>query len=353
MNIEEFCNRFSNEPHQSVEIIFDRWEKEKQVEDFLGMEVGSGLMAIDLMIGDGSLDQVSPELKHAFEALMGEKADSYSKIHQILLEKLENGDASVLGMINKIKGQVGEDMFMDACAREGVSATLANSGSQEGWDVAITQADGSMQYVQVKMYGEPNKVIQKMIEVNEKVEAGAILGENGELVTSIDFAVPKDIADAVESKAKELGIDINIISVNTTASEAGVVVREGFDNMGPGAMENLFGELLGSTLTAAAVHAITNSFLVYKGSKVSEMLLADTTKSTTSSAAGFASGMSVEMILNQVAWIGGPPTSTLVFAASFSTRAIIKRVLEREDSTSWVLGINKKIGVLTERLQVA
>ncbi len=353
MNIEDFYKYFRADTHKPAELVCNRWEKEKQVDDFLGMEVSSGVIIADLMVGDGTLDQVSPALKEAFEGLMHEKADSYSKIHQILLEKLEMGDKSVWGMVNKVKGQVGENIFRDTCADEGVTATLATSGSQEGWDIAVDKGEGVTQYVQVKMYNNPNEVIKKIIEVDEKVKAGAIFGENGEVVNNIDFAVPEDIASTVEAKLAELNIDIDIIPVNTTANEVAEVVQMGFDNMGAGAMENLFEELLGSTVATAAIHTITNAFLVYKGSKDSEAFILDTIKTSSSSVAGLMTGMSVEMLLNQVAWIGGPPTSALVFATSFSTRAIAKRVLQRGDSTSWVLGINKSLDRLTESIEAA
>jgi hypothetical protein len=351
MNIEEFCARFHIEAHRPIESICDRWEKEKQVDDFLGMEISSGIMIADLLIGDGSLDQVSPTLRDAFEGLMKEKADSYSKIHQILLDKLERGDKSVLGLVNKVKGQIGEEIFKDTCTKEGISATLASSGSQEGWDVAVDQGDGVTQYVQVKMYSNTNEVIKEIKKVEAKVRAGVVFGEDGVPVTNIDFAVPSDIAPAVKTKLAELDIDIDIIPIDATADEVAGIVQEGFDNMGPAAMENFFGELLGSAATATAIHAVTNAFLVYKGSKASEAFLADTIKSSSVSVVGFASGMSVEMILNQIAWIGGPPTCALVFATSFSTRAIAKRVLKRGDSTAWVLSTNDNLETLTASIQ--
>ncbi|MGE4519928.1 MAG: hypothetical protein AB7E04_10530 [Desulfobacteraceae bacterium] len=351
MNIEDFYAKFKINSLCSIDSICELWEKEKEVHDFLGMEISSGVMVADLLIGDGSLDQVSPTLRVAFEGLMKEKADSYSKIHQILLEKLDLGDKSVWGMVNKIKGQIGEEIFKETCAKEGISATLASSGSQEGWDVAIDQGDGITQYVQVKMYSNPNKVIEKIKEVQEKVDAGIISGDDGAPVTSIDFAVPKDIALDVEAKLDELGINIKILPINSTADEVAGIVQEGFDNMGPEAMGNFFGELLGSTVSTAAIHAITNAFLVYKGSKASAAFISETIKSSSISAIGFASGMSVEMILNQIAWIGGPPTTVLVFATSFSTRAIAKRILKRGESTEWVMNTNNNLIKMTERIQ--
>ena len=152
--------------------------------------------------------------------------------------------------------------------------------------------------------------------VQEKINAGTIIGEDGLPIQSIDFAVPSDIAAELQAKVTELELDVDILPINATAGDVADIVQEGFDNMGQGAMENFFGELFGSSVTATALHAITNSFLVYKGPKASEAFLTDTIKSSSISVVGFASGMSMEMILNQIAWIGDPPTSVLVFAAS-------------------------------------
>lgn len=352
MSIEDFHKQFYHDGNRSSEDICDQWEKEKEVDDFLGMELSSGVMVADLLIGDGTLDQVSPELKNAFQGLMGEKADSYTKIHQILLEKLEIGDSSVLGTVNKIKGQIGEEIFKESCAKEGIKASLASSGSQKGWDVAIENGD-EIQYVQVKMYSDPNGVIREIKKVEEQLKAGEICGENGLPIKDIDWAVPKDIAPAVQEKLEELGLDVNVFTVDTTAGEVASIVQDGFDNMGSHALENLFGELLGSAVTTAALHAIVNGFLVYKGAKQAESFLSDTLKSASVSVVGIASGMSVEMVLNQVAWIGGFPTSALVFVTSFSTRAIAKRIIKRGDATAWALQSNKDLDKIILSVQAA
>jgi hypothetical protein len=118
----------------------------------------------------------------------------------------------------------------------------------------------------------------------------------------------------------------------------------------PEAMEHLFSELLADTVTATALHAITNAFLIYKGSKASETFLSETIKSSTISTTGIAAGMSMEMLLNQVAWAGGPPTYALVFVTSFSTRAIAKRLFNRADSITWVLNSNAHLESLTIHL---
>ena len=123
--------------------------------------------------------------------------------------------------------------------------------------------------------------------------------------------------------------------------------------MGSLAIENFLGELLGFSAATTAIHAITNAFLVYKGSKASEAFLSDTARSSLLSTTGGATGMGVEMILNQIAWIGGFSTSVLVFITSLSTRAIAKRVLKRGDAVDWVSNVNKNLEHLTIKVQAA
>ncbi len=353
MNIQEFADRYASENHVPAEDICDRWEKEKQVHDFLGLEVSTGVVVADLLHGDGMLDQISPELREGFQELMGEKADSYHEIHQIILEKLERGDRSVLGLVNKIKGQIGENFFQEQCNAADIHAQLAPLGNQPGWDLSVANTDGTTEYIQVKMYSNAGGVLKHMEKVQAKLDAGEITGLNGEVVTDIDFAVSSNIADEVSAKAQELGLDIDVIPVEMTADEAANVVQDGVDNLGPDALENFFGELFGAAVTTTALHAMVNGFLLYKGAKSSEEFWEDTITSSAVSLGGLTAGMGVEAALNQFAILGGPPTYALVFATAFSTRAILKRLVGRGDAVEWANGSNKQLAALTESVQAA
>jgi hypothetical protein len=351
MDISEFYDKYKSKRQKKIIDICDKWEKEKVIDDFLGTTISSGVMISDLLIGDGSLDQISPELKQAFEGLMKEKADSYSKIRQILYEKLEKGDNSVLGTVNKIKGQVGEEFFKQQCEKEGIVAQLAESGNQEGWDVYIENSDGVAEYVQVKMYSDAGGVIQHVKKIQDKIKEGSILGQDGLPIEKIKFAVPIDISYDLKEKISNSGYDVEVVTIPMSSEEAANVVVEGFNNVGPEAISNLFSELLVSTASVAALNAMANAFLIYKESKDTAAALADISKSTATSAVGIGLGMTTELLLNKVSWVGGPPTAILTFAVSFSSRAILKRVLQRGGSIIWIKDSIGQLEHLTVRLQ--
>lgn len=354
MNIHEFQKRFQSDQLVPAEKLCDRWERQKELDDFLGMEIASGYMAADLLNGDGSLDQISPELREGFAALMGDKADSYHEIRQQLFEKLERGDRSVLGTVNKIKGQVGENRFLNTCASNDIPAKLAESGSQPGWDIAVDQPDGTTQYVQVKMYDKPGPLVSKLEELQAKIDAGEIKGASGETVTDIDIAVSNNIdVDALNEKLAERGLNFDIIPMESSAEEVADVVHSGFDNVGPEALENFFGELFGAALTTTALHSLVGAFLVYKKAKTADQFLSGLAESSSVSLAGLSSGMGVELILNQVAWVGGVPTYAFVFVSSFTVRAVAKRMLKRGSSVAWLSGTNGDLDALILRLEAA
>ena len=353
MNIQDFHSRFSRDTLTPAEQVCDHWEKEKQVDDFLGTEVFAGAVVADLLTGDGMLDQISTQLREGFSQLMGSKADSYNEIRQILLDKISGGDASVLGLVNKIKGQLGENQFLRECAHNGIHAHLAELGNQEAWDVAVDKGNGVTQYVQVKMYSDPGRVVEKIRDVQGKLENGSVMGQAGEAVHTIDFAVPEDIADEVHRRVAEAGLDVNILPIEMSADDAASVVQGGIDNVGPECLEHFFGELLGSALTTTALHAITNGFLVYKGAKDASAFWGDTLRSSSVSLTGLTAGMTAEAILHKVAWLGGFPTFALVFATSFTTRAIAKRLLKRGDLVKWLRAENRNLDVTIYGLNAA
>lgn len=270
MDIETFCKLYGQQ-RKSIDEVLGQWRVE-QVDGFLDNLIASGILFSDLAIGDGLRDQISPELLEGFANLMHGKADSYNQVREILLEKLALGDASVLGLVNKIKGQIGENMFIKTI---GSGARLATSGSQEAWDIAIDHADQT-QYVQVKMYSDADRVLHHMREVQTKVDAGMITdGEN--VVHHIDFAMPSDIVQEVATQALNDPTlhDIKIISMDVTADQTADIVWEGVNNVGPHALEHLFGELLSDSLTTSTLQVVVNGFLLYKGAKILEEAIAD------------------------------------------------------------------------------
>ena len=348
--IAQFQAKYSGKPTQSFRKIAARWEREKELGDLLQTAVGAGVVLGDLLAGDGLNDQISPELLAGFAELMGQKADSYDEVRSILLDKREAGDNSVVGLVNKIKGQIGENLFIQEAQEAGLNVRLADLGNQEAWDVAIDYADETTRYVQVKMYSDADGVIRHMREVSQKLEGGVVITDDDQIVEAIDFAVPANIAGEVKERAAELGLDMNVLSLNMTAAEAADVVETGFNDVGPEALTNLFGELFGAVVPVAVLHGLVNAFLVYKGAKAADRFLSDTTEQTVISTGAIAAGMSLELVLNHISVIGAPPAYALVFCTSLATRGVLKRVAKRQDYVSWLREQNEHLVNLNKQL---
>ena len=350
VTISEFYDRYSDGPTQSFRTICDRWDKEEELDGLLQTSVGAGVVIGDLLVGDGLNDQISPELLGGFAGLMRQKADSYDEVRSILQDKLQDGDSSVFGLINKIKGQIGENQFLQEAQAVSLSARLAELGNQEAWDVAIDNADATTRYIQVKMYSDADGVVRHMQDVSHKLAEGVKISDGDQVVEAIEFAVPANIAEEVGARAAELGIDMPVIPINMTASEAAVVVQTGFDNIGPEALSNLFGELFGAGVAVAALHGLVNAFLVYKGAKAADRFLADTVEQTAVSTGAILAGMSLELVLSHISVVGGPPAYALIFCTSMATRGILKRVARRQDYVSWLRVHNAHLASLNNQL---
>jgi len=348
MRIDDFSARHRHTSLGIADEIVPRWDRERELHEVLGTPVAGGLTLGDLMVGDGLRDQVSPELFNAFHKLMGQKAQSYDDVRQILLERLEDGPASVVGMINKIKGQVGENWFVEQAQALGQNARLAELGNQEGWDVAVQQADGVTRYVQVKMYKDPNGIVEQIRNVEAKLRSPGRITDGNQAVEKIDFAIPVDTVEPVRRRVEELGIDVQLIPMTGSVREAGDVVQSGFDHVGPEALEHLFGQLFGAAVGAAAMHGLIQSFQVYKGAKSATDFLGDTATETGLTVGGIASAMSVEAVLSKLAWIGGVPTYVLVLTTSITTRSILKRILSRRDYVDWLRHQNENLAARLE-----
>lgn len=349
MNINQFFSHYNSENLINSKDIFERWDKEKRIDELLNTTITPGVLLCDLLIGDHALDQIKPELRDAFGSLMGAKADTYKEIREILYDKISIGDSSVQGMINKILGQIGENKFIRESELLGINARLADSGSQEGWDVVREYADGSSEYVQVKLYSEPYAVIEKIKEVNEKLELGSI-NDGGQVIDSINFAVPEDIYDEVANTVKEMGLNTKVYSISLTNDDGRDLAELGFGFSADATdgLANFFTEFLGTSLTASALYALANGFLWYKGSKNSEQFFKDTIGQSVISTGALAAGYSVEAILTELAMLGGVPSYVLVLGTTITTRAILNRIASRENYVEWLRIQNVKFNKLIE-----
>lgn len=314
MTIDEFCARHGKDPRNAGEVT-RQWGVEQIDRLLQTLEaqqdpwIGGAVIAADALNGDGLRDQIPTELRDAFAKLMRERADSYSEMRKILADKIRDTDGSFLslhdpqvrGFISKLKGQIGENIFQE---NAGAVAHLAESGSQEGWDVMVDKGDVH-EYVQVKLYSDPAKVVERMREVQEKCDR--LAGWNGEAIDHVDFAVPESIADRVRELAggyPELD-GMRVLSIPISAMQAGDIVKEGLANVGPGEFAHFFDELLGGILAAGSLHALANAFLWYKGNKEFSAAFADATASTALSTSSIGLGLMAETLFDSVV-VAGP-----------------------------------------------
>ncbi|GAB3443078.1 hypothetical protein [Insolitispirillum peregrinum] len=316
MNITAFCDKYAADRRPIGEVVA-RWKQQELARD-LDMLAFAGVISADGLLGDGLLDRISDPLSEGMQNLM-RRVETVGDARSVLREALEKGDASVQGFVSKIKGQIGEDTFIKA---SGEHARLASSGSQEAWDVAIDHGDVT-QYVQVKLYKDANAVIDKMCEVQGKVAAGTIC-DGVTPVDHIDFAVPYDIADAVQAKMAALPelADMQVIPIQLTANEAASMVTDGLDALGPHAMGHFFGELLQGTASAAAIHAMISAVMIWRGKAKAEEAAADVLQGVAISAVAYAAGLGVEMALDR-------SLDLLLTPMSVGTGIIVRLYLKR------------------------
>jgi hypothetical protein len=286
---------------------------------------GDAVIVGDALRGGSLLDQIPKAVQEAFVNLMGEKAESVSDMRRLLLSHLQaaNGgfrsfdDPRVMGFINKLKSQIGEDLFQEHI---GSTARLAASGSQEGWDVAVQQADGACHYVQVKLYGTASGVVRHMLDVQQKTLDGRLAGIDGETVSKVFFAVPDDIRpDVLRLAGRHEGL-VDMVydkGVPISAKDASGLVTEGMASVGPERLTHFFSELLCGAVAAGALHAAVNGFLMYKESKELTAAVADTITDTLVSTAGIGIGLLAESLIH---------SAVMSSAVGISTRFFIGRV---------------------------
>lgn len=329
MKIKDFCAQYGGNTRK-INDVMRQWQLveldgllntlQKQHDQL----IGSAVVAGDAMYGDGMLDQIPHKLKDAFVNLMHEKANTYAEMRQILLDRIQDDEGGflsldsrqVINFINKIKGQIGENLFQE---QAGTIAELAPSGSQEGWDVVLKHVDGAHEYVQVKLYADPHGVIKHMLKVQDKVAHG-LDGYGGHMVDHVDFAVPADIAGKV-NELKEHYPQLDSMHVLTiekmNAHEAAGIVRDGMSNVGPDELNRFFDELLAGALTVGALHAAVNGFLWYKGSQEFSAAFAAAAASTTISTAGIGMGLIADTLCH---------TAMLSGAVGITSRVLLGRM---------------------------
>lgn len=352
MKIDEFYEKYNTKDIFSAEFLTDKWEKETAVDNFLNSTVTGSVTVTNLLIGDKMLDQVSPQLLEALQNSLSKKPQSYDEARNYLLKKLEDGDKSVFGNINNIKGKIGELEFKSIAEEAGLNVRLAPSLNQQGWDAAIDHPDYT-EYIQVKMYSDPNQVEYAVKNLQEQLEEGLIKDE-GNVISKVTFAIPDNIVEETSTTLKDAGLNVKLRSIPLSSAEAAEIVQDGFDNVDILAISNFFEELFTNSAVSFGLYSSINlakAFLDYKNSKnINELLfnpLSSSIKPTVISSGAYSAGMLAESILNQIAFLGGIPSYVLIFTTTMSTRAIIYRIAQRQ---SYVEGLERDIAFQYELL---
>jgi hypothetical protein len=109
-------------------------------DECLDAAVIGGYGVRDIVAGKVHESQIPPIVIKAFHSQYPHTGDFVDFVRD------HKGDASLLGIINGIKGKVFELEYLDYLNHghlpEGAVAELANSPTQEGWDIAIRDAHG-------------------------------------------------------------------------------------------------------------------------------------------------------------------------------------------------------------------
>ena len=325
MSIQYFAARFGGSP-RPIRSVMEEWQlgELKSLVD-TAMTQASGIAAtIDDRVGDAVVigdifrgttlvDSLPKELRDAFVALMDVDRRDLSRMREILVSHIGHDgggylpfdDPRVMGFVNKIKGQIGENLFSKSV---GDAATLALSGSQEGWDVAIRQADGSHEYVQVKLYQSASGVVQHMKDVQQKILEGKLEGVSQEKLSKVFFAVPDDIHEDVRRlAARHEGLSAMVYdkSIPISSTDAAKMVHEGLSNVGPDQLMHFFGQLLQGAVIAGSLHGVVNGFLWYQGSKEFSRAVGDTAADTAVSTLGIGIALLAERAIDTAMVAGG------------------------------------------------
>jgi hypothetical protein len=354
VTIEEFVQKYPS-PTRPVSKIVQRWIVQKELRDFLGMPIMAGVTTLDVLVGDRLVDTLSPEVKQAFTELMGTRADTRAEIERLILEKFESGEEAVLGLMNKIQGQMGEDIFVQLA---GPVARLAPSKSQEGWDVRVEHGD-HLQYVQVKVHEDPNGVVEQLESLQQKILDGT-LRDGDAPIARLDIAVNSEIYAEVKERAVELGYPGQILDLGETRMMIREGLSESFEHT-QAPFEHFFGELLGDALNPAIVHALANAFLLYKGAKDRRTAVEDTLYSAGLSAGGLLAATTVDQLLGHglflldlhdaAALLSGPVGGFLLLGVSMGSRALLIRILDRRFVVVRLAAGNDHLAALIPKVQ--
>ena len=334
MTIKEFKQKYVSNSKSITEVI-DRWILEKQIDDFLGTPLVGGVLISDLLNGGELVDSIPKIVKDGFIEL-GKNTDNVYEMKAKLLEEANEGKENIRGLISRIQGQIGENLFKEGVGPKADFALLKN---QRGWDIRVNHAN-EPQYVQVKVYKDPDAAIDKLKKIQDELIQGLILDkEKGRIVTKVDFAVNEEIFAEVQQKVGELGIPATILNIGATHEEITNALNTAKENVVDSPLDNFFEELLGGACTGAALHAAVNGFLVWKGAKEKQAAIEDTVYSSAITGGGIGATFTSEAIISRILLIGeyeqawailASPIGGLVhLGVGFYARGVLKRLADR------------------------
>lgn len=102
--------------------------------------------------------------------------------------------------------------------------------------------------------------------------------------------------ETVSEKALQMGYPGKVLDLGVTHEELRNTLVDSFSNV-ENPLQHFLGELLGDVGNPAALHAITNAFLLYKGAKERRAGIEDTLYGSTISAGGLLVGSAVDQLL--------------------------------------------------------
>ena len=219
MNIKQFCKKHGKK-NQKISEIVKKWKTRDSVEKFLDLTLAPSITMMDMLTGDGFMDFKPNPLTIEAMKIAKINCETPEEIKNYLTEKLLQGDESVQGAVNHLQGYAGEFQFENL---SNGTIKLANSSNQEVVD-AMRETENGREFIQIKVYKDPDGVIEKIKEANEKIEDG-VLWDNSEGIGEIPiteppvFAVNEDIYQAVKEHASSLGLPNKIESIGLTRED--------------------------------------------------------------------------------------------------------------------------------------
>lgn len=266
--------RWDNEQDKKISIddFLDKAIRAQRKEELLETTIVGSYTLIDALDGQVKDPKIAEAVKETLKELSPGKFANETAMQEYFKGMIERGDKSVEGVINKLKGTLGELEFKHHLGDDIVR--LSNSGSQKGWDLAINR-DGVEEYVQVKMYNNAVGVIDKMEEVAEQLKNGEILNDTGEVIEKIDFAVGNDVYQDLKNLDVESRFGVKLYEVPISSEEAAAPIAKDISDL---TGWNEFFDQLGLPVTAIAITGLRNAFLVAFGDKGKKEALANTAK---------------------------------------------------------------------------